>query len=118
MKVTYRRIILKINSGDSEAEAAINLPSGDRIIAVAADGGITPSSLVSIKIEESGNEIHPFMSHKLFDGAIGSFSQRGVELETSRGGDWTVLAKSTENVDADTYIEMNFMVQTRDSSCE
>ena len=115
MKNTYRRTLIKIKAGQSEAESAISLPSGDRIIALASDGGITPSSLISIKIDESGNEIHPFMSHKTFDGSIGSFLQRGVELETSRGGDWTVRAKSTKLVEVDTYIEINFLIQSKDS---
>jgi hypothetical protein len=117
MKNTYRRTIVKIPAGQSEAESNINLPSGDRIIALTSDGGVTPTQLVSVKIEESGNEIHPFMSHKVYDGAVGSFTQRGVELETSRGGDWTVKAKSTKSLDADTFIEMNFLIQSADS-CE
>lgn len=117
MKPTYRRTLVKIPSGQTEGESAVNLPSGDRIIAMAFISDKSNGKIVSLKIEESGNEIHPFMSYEAYDGSVGSFTQRGVELETSRGGDWTVKAKSTTPVAQDTFIEMNFKIEISES-CE
>jgi hypothetical protein len=117
MKNEYKRVMLLILAQQQFAESRIFIPSGDRIIAIASDGGVAPSCMVSIKIDENGNKIHPSMSYKLFDGSIGSFSQRGIELETGRGGDFTISANATEKVEKDTYIEMNFLVQTN-GSCD
>ena len=117
MTKEYRRTIVKIPNGDQEAEANITIPSGDKIYVLATDGGINPSSLVSLKIDENGREIHPYQSHKVYDGQIGSFAQRAIELNREDGGDFTVKAKSTKNVTSDVFIEVNFMVQ-KDEECE
>lgn len=115
MKNTYRSTILKIVSGESEAEANVSIPSGERIIVLASDGGVSTSSLTRIKIEEAGSEVHPFQSHKVYDGSVGSFSQRGIEIKRREGGDFTIRAKSVKPVTEDTFFEVNFLIQSNES---
>lgn len=117
MKPTYRRTLVTIPAGQKEAEKFIKIPSGDRINVFAFISDKSDGKLVSLKIEESGNDIHPFMNYEAYDGKIGSLSQRGVELETSSGGEWTVKAKSTAAVANDIFIEVNFLIQ-KTQSCE
>lgn len=118
MKLITRRLLVEIPSGQNEVEKNIKVPSGQRIVVLASTTMARSGNLASLAVDESGNEIHPFQDVHDFNSQIGSPIQRGIELKTNSGGDWTVKVQTVKDVTQNEWVEVKFLVQQdTDESC-
>lgn len=110
MKAVYNKIKMTIKSGQTTAEKYVNIDPGKRVYALAVVKP-SPDKIVDLGLYENSTEIHPQMDISVYDGKIGSFEQRGVQLDYSGGSEITAKAAVKTAVTKDTEIEVIFLSQ-------
>lgn len=113
MKPIYERAKMTLTNGNNLVEKRMNIPHGKRVYArvVALP---SPDVILDVALYENGQEIHPAMDISNYDGGIGSFEQRALELPYTGGTELTVQATTTKNVTADVEIEVIFLIYTEE----
>lgn len=112
-KPNYKTTIINIKEGETIAENSLDIPTGQKVYVAAVQDKETA---LRIALFENGAEIHPAISSKLYDGKIGSFKQRGVELAYKGGSTLTVKVQSTKPIapNQDTEVEVIFLSETEE----
>lgn len=110
LKPKYERVKLALAEGDTSAEAEIHIPKGARVM-VGAKASSQPGSILDVSLEENGSEIHPPMAVEWYDGGIGSFEQRALELAYQGGSQLTVKLSTSTAIAAGKEVEVEIVFQ-------
>ncbi len=107
---------MTIKSGQTSAEKYVNIDPGKRVFALAVAKPL-PDQIVDLGLFENSTEIHPQMDVSVYDGKIGSFEQRGVQVDYEGGSEITAKASVKNAPTKDIDIEVIFLSLQESQQC-
>lgn len=115
MKPIYETLKMTLAEGTNTIEQKITIPKGDRVY-VRAVALPAPDVIMDISLLENGSEVHPPMDISHYNGGVGTFEQRGLQLPYNGGSQLTAKAATSANLAAgvNVEIELVFMIYTDD----
>lgn len=109
---------MTIGAGENSAEKKVNVDPGTRVY-VSAVAKPVPNGILDIGLFENSTEIHPAMDVSHYNGEIGTFEQRALELSYHGGSEITAKAQLKEALPSGESVEIEvvFLTYTNDTSC-
>ncbi len=107
---------MTIKAGQTSAEKYANVDPGKRVFALAV-AKPAQDQIVDLGLFENSTEIHPQMDVSVYDGKIGSFEQRGVQVNYNGGSEITARAAIKTAATDDIDIEVIFLSLQENQQC-